>query len=309
MADSHFLPDSDINDITREFLTEADLLFQTIHHNCSILEKNPKNTDAINALFYAVHSIKGAAAFLELEDIVKTAHKLETVLSQIRSRTPSILSKSDVNLENSINELKCHIDNVRQTTAVAKKPRMNMPFAEFIDSFRGHIAELAKKLGKTIRVECPINGLELSFQTAKKLRTPLIHLLRNACDHGIELPSVRQAVGKTPMGTISISASKDGQWLIIEISDDGTGLNVEAIKSQAIALSVRYGSASKHMSEQHSSQLIFESGISTASSLTELSGRGVGLTSVKTQIEELNGTIEVSSPKGIGTTFRITIPE
>jgi two-component system, chemotaxis family, sensor kinase CheA len=133
-----------------------------------------------------------------------------------------------------------------------------------------------------------------------------MHSVRNALDHGIESAADRKAAGKPEEGTVMLRASNEGNMIIIEISDDGKGIDIEAVKSKAVERGVIH--PNKVLTELESFNLIFEPGFSTAASVTSISGRGVGLDVVKRQIEKLNGSVTVSSQKGKGTKFSIKLP-
>ena len=147
---------------------------------------------------------------------------------------------------------------------------------------------------------------ELDKSVIEDLLDPIMHCVRNALDHGIETPEKRLALGKTEEGTVLLKASNEGNMIIIEIADDGHGIDVEAVKKKAVSRGILH--PGKNLTDIEAFQLIFEPGFSTAEKITNVSGRGVGLDVVKTHIEKLNGTVTISSQPNVGSKFTIRLP-
>ncbi len=172
--------------------------------------------------------------------------------------------------------------------------------------FRRVVRDVGQELGKNIRLEIRGGETELDKSIVEKLNDPLMHIVRNAMDHGIESRDVRLARGKPEEGSISLFASHESGSIVIEISDDGGGLNREKILAKATERGlIKEG---VELSEQEVLQLIFAPGFSTADAVTNLSGRGVGMDVVRRNIDELRGNIEVETYEGAGTTLRIRLP-
>jgi two-component system chemotaxis sensor kinase CheA len=168
------------------------------------------------------------------------------------------------------------------------------------------VRDTAKSIGKEIELEIEGAETELDRSMVEKLNDPLMHIVRNAMDHGIEAIAVRQTRGKPDSGTIKLTARHDAGNIVIGIHDDGGGLDVERIRKKAIANGILEEGI--HLSRQELFQLIFHPGLSTAEQVTNLSGRGVGMDVVKRNIEELQGGIEIESEIGVGTSFSIRLP-
>ena len=147
---------------------------------------------------------------------------------------------------------------------------------------------------------------ELDKSVVEDLLDPIMHCVRNSVDHGIETPAERKASGKSESGTVILKASNEGNLIVIEIADDGAGIDTDRVKQKAIERGLVH--PDKQLTEAEAQQLIFLPGFSTADKITNVSGRGVGLDVVKTMIDKLNGTVTVSSQKGQGTTFSIRLP-
>lgn len=170
------------------------------------------------------------------------------------------------------------------------------------------VRDLARELSK--QIELVLNGTEteLDRQILEFIRDPLTHMVRNSADHGLEPPAERRARGKPEAGRITLAARHQGSHVVIEVSDDGRGLSIEKIRAKAIANGIATESEIAHMTEGQIQRFIFHPGFSTASAVTSVSGRGVGMDVVKTNVERLGGTIDVNSIIGKGTSLTIRIP-
>ncbi len=180
-----------------------------------------------------------------------------------------------------------------------------IPMAVVFNRFPRMLRDLASKLGKRVELNTIGEATELDKGMIEKITDPLTHLVRNAVDHGIEMPEVRTAAGKSAEGTITLSAEHRGGSIVIEVRDDGRGLSREKLlaKAQERGLEV-----SDSMSDQEAWQLIFEPGFSTASEVTDVSGRGVGMDVVRRNILSLGGTVELDSAEGYGTRVSVRLP-
>jgi len=168
------------------------------------------------------------------------------------------------------------------------------------------VRDLAASLGKQVELELYGDDTELDKSMVEQLADPLMHLVRNAVDHGIELPDVRRVAGKTAHGRLRIAASHQGGNITIEVRDDGRGLDAAKIRQKAIASGLI--SADDELSDAATFKLILRPGFSTAEAVTDVSGRGVGLDVVKRNIEALHGSIEITSEPGAGACFQLTLP-
>jgi two-component system chemotaxis sensor kinase CheA len=170
------------------------------------------------------------------------------------------------------------------------------------------VRDLANELGKKIELEMRGADTELDRQVLELIKDPLTHMVRNSGDHGLEKPSDRRAAGKPETGRILLNAYHQGGHIIIEIGDDGRGLPVDKIRAKVLAQGLTTETELAQMSEHDVLRFIFRPGFSTAQQITSVSGRGVGMDVVKTNIERIGGTIELRSKEGRGTTFTIKIP-
>ena len=170
------------------------------------------------------------------------------------------------------------------------------------------VRDLSLETGKKIDLQMLGADTELDRQVLDLIKDPLTHMVRNSADHGLETPDERMAVGKPEIGTITLNAYHEGGHIIIDIADDGKGLNTARIKEKCIENGLLTDSEMEAMTDQQIQQYIFKAGFSTAEKVTSVSGRGVGMDVVRTNIEKIGGTIELKSEEGRGSTFTIKIP-
>ncbi len=185
------------------------------------------------------------------------------------------------------------------------KVRM-VPIGQVFDRFPRTVRDLAKARGKEIQLEISGADTDLDKTIVDEVGEPLMHLVRNCVDHGIEPPDVREARGKPRTGTLKLNAYHEGNQVIIEISDDGGGIDLERVRSKAIRMGVI--SESDRLTDREIMELIFSPGFSTAENVTDVSGRGVGMDVVKKNILRLKGVFDVDSVPGEGTTFTMKLP-
>jgi two-component system chemotaxis sensor kinase CheA len=187
--------------------------------------------------------------------------------------------------------------------------RMRMlPVASVFEPLPRMVRDLAHDSGKEVALLISGGETEIDRAVLERIKDPLTHLLRNAVDHGIETPEVRARAGKPPTATISLSAEHRGDLLVLEVTDDGAGIDVEAVRASAVDSGLLTRAAAAELSERQASSLIFRSGFTTSSVITGLSGRGVGLDVVREAVELLHGSIEVDSSPGASTTFSVSLP-
>lgn len=187
------------------------------------------------------------------------------------------------------------------------KTRM-VPIESVVNRFPRMIRDLSKKLNKEMELIMTGEDTELDRTVIDEIGDPLMHMLRNAADHGLESTIDRLKIGKPQVGTIRLDAYQDGNNVTIEVSDDGAGIDVEKIKQKAIDKGAITEEQAEYMSEKEAVDLLFQPAFSTAEKISDVSGRGVGLDVVKNKIEGLGGDVEVASKLGEGTTFIVRLP-
>lgn len=183
-----------------------------------------------------------------------------------------------------------------------------VPVETVFNRFPRMVRQLARELGKKVRLDVIGAETELDRTVIDEIGDPLVHLLRNALDHGIEAPDVRAARGKPEEGTIQLRAYHSGNHVFIEIEDDGAGISREKVLKKAINRGIVSPEAAEHLTDEQVYELIFAPGFSTADHISDISGRGVGLDVVKSTIESLGGTVAVDSRPGQGSLFSIQLP-
>jgi two-component system chemotaxis sensor kinase CheA len=208
----------------------------------------------------------------------------------------------DSSLQESASVMLRLVEEIRESTM---KIRM-VPIGETFSRFRRVVRDISRELGKDMDLAITGGDTELDKTVIEKIGDPLMHLVRNSADHGIEGPEERKAAGKDAKGTIRLNACHDAGCIIIEVADDGKGLDRDRIAAKA--LSAGLIQPGQQLSDQDVFRLIFEPGFSTAEAVTKFSGRGVGMDVVKRNIEALRGTIDIDSAPGKGTTVRIRLP-
>ncbi|MCR4953574.1 MAG: chemotaxis protein CheA [Treponema sp.] len=181
-----------------------------------------------------------------------------------------------------------------------------VPINQIFSRFPRVVRDLQRDLDKKIDLVIEGEDTELDKSVVEDLLDPIMHCVRNSVDHGIEMPAVRAAAGKPETGTVLLKASNEGNMIVIEIKDDGAGIDVEKVRAKAIERGLIH--PDKNITDQDAYNLIMQPGFSTAAKISNISGRGVGLDVVKTMITNLKGNISISSAKGKGTTFTIKIP-
>lgn len=187
------------------------------------------------------------------------------------------------------------------------KVRM-VPVERTFNRFPRMVRDLSKDLGKSIKLLMSGEETEVDRTVIDEIGDPLIHLIRNSIDHGIESPEERSKAGKPEFGTVALRAYPDGNTVVIEVEDDGAGINPDKVLSKAISKGLLTQKEGEMLTQQEIGNLLFRPGFSTVDVITDLSGRGVGLDVVKTKIESLNGTVEIKSTLGQGSKFTIRLP-
>lgn len=187
------------------------------------------------------------------------------------------------------------------------KARM-LPIETVFNRFPRMMRDLTQKVGKEINLVMIGGETELDRSVIEVIGDPLIHILRNSADHGVEMPDEREAAGKPRQGSVTISARHQENHIVIEIVDDGKGIDPERIRAKAVSTGLLTKDAAEKLSDKEALQLIFHSGLSTAEQVTEVSGRGVGMDIVRSNVQKLGGVIDLESTVGVGTRFGLRLP-
>lgn len=235
-------------------------------------------------------------------EIVLARNRLLNLVSKLEAKY-----SGDEHIEGLV-ETTSFLDRVTSDLQLAVMKMRMQPLQKVFVKFPRMVRDLARTLGKEVDLEIIGEDTEVDKSVIEHIGDPLVHIIRNSIDHGIEFPNERVSKGKPSKGKIVINAYQKGTQIVIDISDDGRGIDIEAIKAKAITKGLITLEEAEKMSEESIINLIFLPGFSTKDVSTELSGRGVGMDVVKSNVAKLNGYVEIFTEKDKGTTFRISLP-
>jgi two-component system chemotaxis sensor kinase CheA len=280
-----------------EVLVEAEALGQEAVKSALVEQQRVREVRKERQSLASASSIRVPADKLDkLVDLVGELVTVQASLSQKASR------QNDPGLVLIAEEVERLTAELRNNTMGIRM----LPIGTTFSKFKRLVRDLSKELGKEIVLTTDGGETELDKTVIERLDDPMVHIIRNSIDHGIELPDVREEAGKPRQGTIHLSAAHSGAHVLIRISDDGSGLDEAAIRTKAVERGLIALDAEMSKAETYS--LIFAPGFSTAEKVTDVSGRGVGMDVVKKSIEELRGSVEINSEKGSGTTITLKLP-
>ena len=252
-----------------------------------------------------------SAAQLETSTLRVSVSKIDQLINQVGELviTQAMLAQNSRALDATLNQqLLSGLADLERNTRDLQESVMSIrmiPMSVVFSRFPRMLRDLAGKLGKKVELVTHGEATELDKGLIEKITDPLTHLIRNSCDHGVEMPDVRLAAGKPETGTITLSAAHQGGSILIEVRDDGKGLSRQKLIEKAISKGI---DASEDMADQDVWQLIFAPGFSTAEVVTDVSGRGVGMDVVKKNISSLGGTVEIDSSEGFGMSVKVRLP-
>ncbi|MDR7396641.1 MAG: chemotaxis protein CheA [Armatimonadota bacterium] len=187
------------------------------------------------------------------------------------------------------------------------KARM-LPIEHLFSRFPRYVRDLAQRAGKRVEVVVEGQDTELDRSVIEQIGGPLMHLVRNAVDHGIEPPEERQRLGKPTAGRLRLAAVQEEEGILVVVEDDGRGIDTDRVREKAVGLGLLTAEAAARLSEEEAVELIFHPGLSTASQVTDVSGRGVGMDAVRAGVQALGGSVEVETQRGRGTRFTLRLP-
>lgn len=265
-------------------------------------------TTASSSSAIALKEQKSAADYFDsLEmDSYSDVHLMSQEVMETIVQLQEVTKDIEINLEDTEKNSRELDRTTKQMQSTITKVRMR-PLSDLLNRFPRALRDLELQYGKKVQLKVRGASTLVERSIIEVLNDPLLHLFRNAFDHGIETPAQRLAAGKPERGTITITASHRGNQTVITMSDDGGGIDLEKIKAKAMSIGLSPEDILQAKDEDLL-DLIFEPGFSTAKTVTDLSGRGVGMDVVKTNIEQVNGKIQVNTNLGVGTTFTIVVP-
>ncbi|NQT39590.1 MAG: chemotaxis protein CheA [Planctomycetes bacterium] len=243
---------------------------------------------------------------IELENLRSHARRMQADLEVVR-REIGMLGQ----VRGSVNDLLEGIHQLDRVTDGIQQSVMDtrmVPIGPLFTRFKRVVRDITRGNGKDIQLVIRGEKTELDKRMIDELGDPLIHMVRNSADHGIELPDVREAAGKPAQGTVTLDAFHRGNSIIIQVTDDGKGLDPDRILAKALSKGIISEADAEKMTPHEVLQLIWEPGLSTAEKVTEVSGRGMGMGIVRSKIEDISGAVDLESVLGQGTTFTIKLP-
>lgn len=388
-----------MDDLLAEFIAETREMLETIAGEIVAWEANPGDSVRLDEIFRFVHTVKGSAGFLDLQQLLKLSHEAEDVLSDLRAgrreSSPSLVSailaiidrigtitdalergediddredeqllaalsaedsstaaaavparvtpqrnpqrsirvpvelldqlmsgvselvlarnelsrqhrriSGDHDLDTAFERISACIAGLRDTITWTRMQRIDGLFAALPRIVR----DLSTQLGKEVSLDIDGSDVELDREMIEMLRDPLTHIVRNALDHGLELPAERKLADKPSKGLLQISASQSGNQIQITISDDGRGIDTDELRRRAIAAHIIDAQRAAELSHESLCELIFRPGLTTTEAVSAVSGRGVGMDVVRTNVERIGGSIEIESSAGNGTVIKLCVP-
>ncbi|PQO44664.1 chemotaxis protein CheA [Blastopirellula marina] len=246
---------------------------------------------------------KGQNEWNAIKSHIRMLHADLESIARETMRYQSLRSRSN-ELHEAVHQLERVSDGIQKCVMDTRM----VPIGPLFGRFKRVVRDVSRTNGKDIRLDISGEKTELDKRMIDELGDPLIHMVRNSADHGVESPEVRKAAGKPTQGTIKLDAFHRGNSIIIQVTDDGKGLDPELILRKAIDKGIIDPTEGEKLTNQQILQLIWEPGFSTAEKITEISGRGMGMDIVRSKIENVNGVVEVDSVPGKGATFTIKLP-
>jgi two-component system, chemotaxis family, sensor kinase CheA len=275
-------------------MAEVKTLFEALLE----IEESWRKTRPARTLELALEGDEGALA--EARHLVEFLERSDEKLRDARGGLSELRRKFEADSRRMAQVTADLQDDVRRT-------RM-LPVSTIFDTFPRMVRDMTRELSKEVKLTIEGGETEVDKQVLEQLRSPLTHMVRNSVDHGMEMPDAREAAGKPREGKVVLRAFQRAADLVIEVGDDGAGIDVEKVKAKAIEKGLITAETAEGMAEREALWLIFRSGFSTKQEVTDLSGRGVGMDVVREHIERLHGMIDVESTLGEGSKFTLSVP-
>lgn len=296
------------------FLEEADELYPQIGNALQAWRAHPSDALLARKLQRSLHTLKGSARMAGAMRVGNLVHRMEDRMTEAGAAITQRSTAFWEELQNQFDGISKMIELLRtdvaaeDSAAAAAEESMGqrVPFASIGKRLYRIVRQTGKELGKKANLELRGTEVELEPDLLEKITAPFEHLLRNAIAHGLESPQQRESAGKPPIGDIRLSLRRENNEAVFEFMDDGAGLDVDGLRRKAVEMGLlRAGAVVSNMQVM---QLIFAPGLSTATEVTAISGRGVGMDVVRSEITALGGRIAVLSRQGEGTCFIIRLP-
>ncbi len=289
--------------------------FTKISEGLKQLSSNKQTSHVLSNVLGSLTKIS-AAACTDEDSREKLQAEMETIAGQVRrmqSDLKTVQAEVDRLTEvrsvvNDLSEAVHQLDRVSDEIQKSVMDTRMVPIGPLFGRFRRVIRDITRSTGKDIRLEIRGEKTELDKRMIDELGDPLIHMVRNSADHGIETPDVREAAGKPRQGIVTLEAFHRGNSVVIQVIDDGKGMDADQLRSKAVEKGIITQADAEKLTTQQVYQLIWDPGFTTAEKVTEVSGRGMGMDIVRSKIEGLNGLVELDSEPGRGSRFTIKLP-
>jgi len=302
------------DDIDREllplFLEEADELYPQIGNALQAWRDQPADAMCGRKLQRALHTFKGSARMAGALRVGELIHRMEELVTTTESkRSPSFRDELQQQFDyigKQMNFLRADFSSESAVIPDQETSEEKIPFSSIGKRLNRIVKQTGKELGKKANLELNGTDIELDRSLLERVTAPFEHLLRNAIAHGLESPQQRESLGKPPVGDIRLTLRRENTEAVFEFTDDGAGLDVDGLRRRAVEMNLLPPGSGA--SDLQIMQLIFTPGLSTAAEITPISGRGVGMDVVRSDIAALGGRIAVLSRRGEGTCFIIRLP-
>jgi two-component system chemotaxis sensor kinase CheA len=262
-----------------------------------------------------LNQMKAAAVKTVRVDVERLDHLMNLVGELVIGKTRLLQIGSDLadnyrlgEISGTLNEVTAHIGQITNELQEEVMRARMLPIEQVFNKFPRLVRDLARNMNKQIEFVVEGKETEIDRSVLEEIGDPLIHIIRNAIDHGVETPEERKRAGKPAQGNVYLGARHEENHIVVEVSDDGKGMDAQKLKDKAVERGFLTPEAAEKMSDRDAFDLIFYSGFSTAEKLTEVSGRGVGMDVVRNNIKKINGTVEIDSELGKGSKFIIKLP-
>lgn len=302
-----------IDSVHIKYITQHNLDMFITGHEVQLLETTSNDQIVLKEIAISESKIQVA------QTVRVDVERLESLLNLVgeliidNTRLTSVRNKLNERFKNSedvalLNDVTSHLSTVIADLQEGMMKTRMLPIEHLFGRFPRMVRDLAQKSNKEIELIMEGKETELDRTLIEEISDPLIHIIRNSADHGLEMPDERLQMGKPRKGTIVLNASHKGNMIVITIADDGKGIDIDKVKEMALRKGFVTEEEVAQMTDKELMFLIFRSGVSTANQVTDLSGRGVGMDIVKSHIEKLNGVIDIETTRNEGTVFTIKLP-
>lgn len=311
-----------MDDLRADFLVEARDNLASIEIACAALERDAADQDALRSALRLLHSIKGTCGFFALGTLETAAHAAEELLCAVRDGRRRATGATFDAVFAGLDDIRdCLADpdaDIAADDGISARvavPRDLPGFAARAPVWRiwrllpALTHDLSRRLRKPIRLDFEDADVTIDRRVLHVLRAPLVHLVRNAADHGLERPQERERLGKPPVGAIQLSARRGGGRIVLEVADDGRGIQAQQVRRKIVERGMASAAEAAALPGRAVLGYLFRPGFSTATTVSAVSGHGIGLDAVHAALKEIDGTVTLDSAPGHGTRVSLSLPD